>query len=565
MNKKNWKIIGLLILLTLPASIPLLKKGFYEPHDLHHFADIYQMARSIQSGQLPPRWAPDFLFGYGYPLFNFYYVLPFYLGALFFLSGFALTTSFKLVFLASIVLSVIGMYLFLREFFGKAASLAGSILFLYTPYKAVEIYVRGAMGEALALSILPFVLLIVVRLIKKPTKKLIAISSVIIAIFLLAHNYLWFLSLPYLGLLIFILLRKTKNIRKSVGALVVSGIFTLGMSAYWWMPAIFERKFIDRLTPFLLIDHFPFIKQLIIPCWGYGSSVWGPHDEISFQIGIVNLVVFGLVGLLFVFKRKLFNKSSKKIATWGLLGMFATLFMMNIRSLFLWRLVPFYDFIQFPWRLLIFTTLLTCALAAVLVETLEKNKFKYSSFLIVASSILLTFNYFKPSKITYKTDNEYLARFFANRTVEGTKPEVSNDYLQWSEDYLLLPNWVDEKPSELPISKAEIVEGEGEITKLEQGVYWTVFNTDILSEDAVVKINTLYFPGWKVFADNQELEVLIPEDEMWGRIHVEIPQGQQRIYAQLFNTPVRTAGNIVSLTSWLILFSYPLWRRRSSS
>src|SRR3989344_4618282 len=74
----------LLFFILLPASFFLLKAGFYEPHDLHHFADIYQMYRAIASGQFPPRIGPDFIFGYGYPLFNFYYLFPFYLGAIFF-------------------------------------------------------------------------------------------------------------------------------------------------------------------------------------------------------------------------------------------------------------------------------------------------------------------------------------------------------------------------------------------------------------------------------------------------------------------------------------------------
>src|SRR3989344_2628506 len=86
MLKKIPKINTFLLLtvLSLPSVFYLLVPGFYEPHDLHHFADIYEMYRAFASGQIPPRLGPDFIFGYGYPLFNFYYVLPFYIGSLFF-------------------------------------------------------------------------------------------------------------------------------------------------------------------------------------------------------------------------------------------------------------------------------------------------------------------------------------------------------------------------------------------------------------------------------------------------------------------------------------------------
>src|SRR3989338_11381472 len=99
----------LLLVFSVPAIYYLIKPGFYEPHDLHHLADIYQMSRAIASGQIPPRLGPDFTFGYGYPLFNFYYLLPFYLGAFIYALFGSLTASFESVFVLSLILSVFGM------------------------------------------------------------------------------------------------------------------------------------------------------------------------------------------------------------------------------------------------------------------------------------------------------------------------------------------------------------------------------------------------------------------------------------------------------------------------
>jgi len=82
MRTKSFMLIAsILLVLSIPPTFYLLRRGFYEPHDLHHFADIYEMVRALASGQIPPRWGPDFSFNFGYPLFNFYYVLPFYLAA----------------------------------------------------------------------------------------------------------------------------------------------------------------------------------------------------------------------------------------------------------------------------------------------------------------------------------------------------------------------------------------------------------------------------------------------------------------------------------------------------
>ena len=128
--------------LAIPASIPLLSPGMFEPHDLHHFADIWQMFRSFQTGQLPPRLGPDFTWGFGYPLFNFYYLLPFYLGAFFYAVFGSLVLSFKLVFLFSIIVSLFGMYILARLYLNEVSSLVVALVFLYTPLPRMRNYSR---------------------------------------------------------------------------------------------------------------------------------------------------------------------------------------------------------------------------------------------------------------------------------------------------------------------------------------------------------------------------------------------------------------------------------------
>ena len=555
-TEKKLKILALLSISSLFSAFYLIRRGFYEPHDLHHIADIYQMARALETGHIPPRWSPDFLFGYGYPLFNFYYVFPFYLGALFFLAGLSLTLSFKLVFLIAIGLSVIGMYLLLREFFSEKASIAGSLLFLYTPYRAVQIYVRGAMGEAFALSLLPIAIWVIVRLIKKPTKKLKIAATLIFACFFLSHNYLWFLSLPYAGLFIYAVFFKEKDrLKKSLKNIALPLILSFGLTAYWFIPAVFERKYIDKLTPFLLEDHFPFIKQLVLPSWGYGSSVWGPGDEISFQVGIINILVFLIVVVFLLYRKNFLKGKYLYIALWGVVGMLLTLFMMNIRSLFVWKLIPIYDFIQFPWRLLIFTTFITSVLAALVVDVFKKKGFNFVWLIIVAGSIIATVGYFRPSAIVMKKDNEYLSRFFADRTVQGQKDKVSEEYYMYSEDYLLLPNWVPEKPKSLPETRVVMEKEKGEVVKIKTGTYYTYFEADVLSPSTVITVNTLYFPGWKAYSNGYELTTG-PSKE--GYINLKLEEGSHRVYVQLFDTPVRRVSNIMSLISLTVLMLWML-------
>ncbi len=106
-----------------------------------------------------------------------------------------------------------------------------------------------------------------------------------------------------------------------------------------------------------------------------------------------------------IFNKKIFSKNIRSLTIWAITGFLISFVMMNSRSYLLWKLLPFHDFIQFPWRLLIFTTFFTAVLAAILTEVV-RNKILVGS-LIIFLSLLLTFNYFKPSQLVYKGDNDY--------------------------------------------------------------------------------------------------------------------------------------------------------------
>ena len=546
-KNRSLKIVLILTLLSIPAMFTLLMPGFYEPHDLHHLADIHQMLQALLSGQIPPRLGPDFTFSYGYPLFNFYYLLPFYIGAFWYALFASLTASFKFVFLISVALSVYGMYLFLREFVGRFPAIVGSILFLYTPYRAVQIYVRGAMGEAFALALLPFVLWGVVRLIKKPkTRRLTLGVSLIFALFIISHNYLWAIILPFVVLLILLLMKVEQS--KSWPRLLMTGLISIGLTTYWWLPALVESKLVSSVTPFPLIDHFPFIKQLLIPSWGYGSSVWGPGDEISFQVGTVNLLVVIVSISLLVFYRRLFkNRKVYLITLWALVGFFVSLFMMNIRSYFIWKLIPFHDFIQFPWRLLLLTTLFTSILAAVIVHILPKKLAKTAGFIIVGASLVLTTQYFRPSKVVFKGDEDYLKRFFESTT--------------YSEDYLLLPNWVDERPSRPPLSKFE-AEG-AKISDIEE-ISPVYYRAEIDAEKlTTISFHSYYFPGWFAKIDGKNAE--IKPGKPYGQIELIVPEGNHQVEFYWQETPLRKFSDYISLLSLLVLGSLFVKKKQSNN
>jgi len=540
------------ILLVLAASVlailPFFRAGFYTFSDEPHIANLYEMTRGFAAGQFPPRWAPDMSFNYGYPLFNFYYPLPFYLGALFhFICKTSLIWSLKLVFLLSVPLSGIVFYFLLRKFFRQQASFSGAILYMFTPYRAVDLYVRGAVGEMWAFVLIPLVFLAFWNLMEKARKQNLVFAALSLAGLILAHNLTAIIIVPILitFCLVFSCL-KDKPLRSMIWSIggVLGG---LSISAFYWLPAILEKKYIQSGTPFNPFDHFPFIKQLILPSWGYGASVWGPNDQMSFQVGVVNLLVLVLsIAFIFIARKKM-NKEKIFLGIFILVLFGGSLFLMNIRSWFIWKAFPLGSYIQFPWRLLMLTTFSTAFLTGYL-ETL-KNKTAARTLLVLVPflAILLTFNYFRPAKIMEVNDDYYLNRFFINRLSAGERSDLSRDYLNYSEDYLPLTIWTKKRPDSLPKEKIAIEPGVINYQAISPIKYLAEAKT---SEPARVYFHNYYFPGWVATIGGRPAQIDINDPH--GNMVVEVPAGTHQVLFVFAETPIRKAGNWLSLLSIIV-------------
>ena len=129
LESSNNLYLILAIVLSLPAAYALLHKGFYGASDDLHIAWLYEMDKILKIGQIPPRYVPDLSFGFGYPLFNFVFPLPYYIGEIFRLFNFSFVDGVKIVFGISFVASGVTMFYFLNEILPGAFALAGSLIY----------------------------------------------------------------------------------------------------------------------------------------------------------------------------------------------------------------------------------------------------------------------------------------------------------------------------------------------------------------------------------------------------------------------------------------------------
>src|SRR3990167_11296775 len=101
MHKAKALIIDLtlLFIITVPAFIRILDNQYFSMHDDQHIVRLFLLDQGLKQGYLYPRWVDNLGFGFGYPLYNFYPPLIYYVAELFHLIGFSFIWSVKLTFI----------------------------------------------------------------------------------------------------------------------------------------------------------------------------------------------------------------------------------------------------------------------------------------------------------------------------------------------------------------------------------------------------------------------------------------------------------------------------------
>lgn len=528
------------VLLSLPAAWALFVPGFYGASDDMHIAWLYQLDKVIKFSQFPPRFVPDLSFGFGYPLFNFIYPLPFYLAEVFHLLGLSFVDSIKALFFISIPLSVVSMYFLLREFTNKGLSLAGALIYVYAPYRAVDLYIRGAVGEIVAFMFLPLIALSVVKIARSENCnwRYIGTGALALASLALSHNITAYMFIPFVFLLavLMIIFHSPKKVQVLI-SLILTVFLGLLISSYFWLPVIVESGLMKYDTVFNFADHFPTLRQLVTPYWGYGASVPGPYDGLPFFLGTINLAVLILGVFLAAIFWKKYSKLKKIFLIWAGISLLVAVFLMNFRSSFLWQNLPLLPYFQFPWRFLIMATFLM----PIFIIVFEKFKFqKIVIFAIITLVIILNVLNFRPQDFLGREDGYYLNRYIP-------VPVASSEYLNIAEEYLRLSKDTEVRPDKnYPL----VTSGDGEIKNI------TKFNDlNVLIETSsegkmVINFNKYMFPGWTAKIDGGEVK--ITPGSPFGQINVEVPKGEHQVQIKFEETTFRKILDITSLLAFLL-------------
>lgn len=530
----------LIFVLVTPTFIRMLKYGIFSMHDLH-IIRLYEYEKCLLDLQIPCRFSPDISFGFGQPLFNFYGQLAYLFGEFFRLLGLSFIDSLKGLFITSIVLSALGMYMLGKRLWGSSwAGLLSAVVYTYAPYRAVDIYVRGALPEAVSFVYFPLIIYFLTDYVQKRKLRYLFIFGILMVALILTHN-LSALMFSFFLLIWGIYLLYQNQAWFLVPRFLVAGLFILGLTAFYTLPVIGESNLVSlektREGYFDFRNHFVTLNELLISrYWGYGASLWGEDDRLSLSVGQLQWILPALIAGLLVIKRS-FKPALSFLVIFSLGWMM--LWLTHNKSTFLWNAFSPLAYIQFPWRFLGVAVFSFALASGYLMSFLRDSWQKIGAAAIITTlAIVLNVNFFTEDLWFFIDDSEQ----FSSKRYEQLISFGTIDY--W-------PKFGKSHPVNFALPDPVLIEGSGSARLAEKKSNRASYIASIESQEAVLEIPQVYFPGWRAFSGSGELPIYPSED--LGLITVRLKQGDYNIKLFLTDTPIRKISNLISLASLLIL------------
>lgn len=531
MGFKNKLIVAILIVLSVISVLALLHSGLPITHDgKDHVARIANFYQNLSEGNFLPRWAANLDWGYGHPILEFLYPLPSYIASIFHFVGVSLVDSAKIVFGLGMILSLLSMYFWLKQFLGKEAALLGAFLYMYAPYRFIDLYVRGDIGENLAFVFVPLVLYFLFKLYKKEDLKYLVFGAVSLAFLILAHNAIALITVPFIlfyALYLIWLSKFNKSLAVKFLSLIVLGF---GLAAFFWVPALLEGKFTLRniVTKGSYINSFVTLKSLFYGAWSYGGI------DFTKQLGPIQWIALILSPLL---AGVLWLKKDKNYLL--IIGLFVytlfAIFLMLPVSSFLWARIMLLQNFQFSWRFLAITVFSTAVLAALIINNIPK-KFQLATVLVLIAMVLfISKDYVKANGYLYKPESFY-SGIYQGTTDTGESAPI------WSTRFM----------EHFPKAHLEMLDGKATIKELKRTSTDHQYLVQV-EKRTLFEENTLYFPGWEIKANNIPVNIQFQNMQYRGTMLFFLDKGNYSVEAKYSETKLRLFFDIVSLISLIIL------------
>lgn len=536
MERKNFLNVCIILIVSLISVADLFMHGgrpiTFDGHI--HMTTMAQFATALKDSEFPVTWSNGFA-NFGLPLPLFAHQLPAYIGAIFILAGSSTISAYNLTIAIAVILSAFFFYQFLRRHVSLDAALIGTIAFTLFPYRIINIFIRGALPEILASVFLPLLLIAIDLIFQDKDRRGYILFTVATCLLALTHPMMLIVfGIPTAAYLLFSIPSK-----KDLPALlmtVAAGALGLLMASYYLLPLILEMKYlfqgVQTGTNFHY-DDFLGLKNFVDPRWYYYFTHPGPRGNFI-KLGIPEglTLITAVATCVMMLKKKQPEKKSL-LVFWSGLSVLFIFFLLPI-SQFLYRIVPGFEQLQYPWRFLNNLQFSIPILAALLIQKFQLFEHPFHKkflFLALVLFIAIRIPQLYGKNFAYYSDGHF---FFT-----PTNLHTQNLNTIWSENSENYP---------VKRTQAAIIEGTGTLQadqlKNASRHYTVSAQTDVRLIDY-----TFYFPGWRVVSDGAEVPIEFQDINYRGLITYKLPAGDHQVSLIYGQTKVRKISLLLSIFS----------------
>ncbi len=557
----DWGIILALAIALLAIWPFIIRGGLPRGTALELYAyRAAEMADVMGQGVLYPRWAPDLLYGYGLPLFN--YASP---GSLFLALLFRIATEgsvvdgIRFVLIASSLLGSAGLFLFIRHRWGPVSGLVAVSLYTLSPQIVFLLpFISGDLPLLLALQLLPIEFWALDRALGRGRAVDAGLLAAVTAGLLMADERVspWLMALVILWMIWLWLTDRQPYTLFAWGCLLLG----IGLAAAYWMPAVLERdlptwrvfgaampappltmgELLSASTPVDFGAFNPFVRRnLGLALWLYAlAAVPGVIGRLRHRQG-----------------QKLFLEASDR--AWLFFALVSIWLFAVFLAGALNALLP-----QVVIGLLLFPLAVMAARVAIWLERLTRARTR-----LAALALLLAIPFLGALPLLHAP--EWPADFGSTDVIARLQLELEGYALGTVPPGQPIPFPADilPQPSRAliesyytrtvdKVNREALVSGQVEAVQHQPA-----------SEQVLVRADTPFvlpfyisqFEGWQIRVDNTPAEARAGPD---GLLQADIPAGVHTVYAYLETTAAQQVADAATVVSIFLLAGVMIWRTR---
>ncbi|HYT40740.1 MAG TPA: hypothetical protein VEP90_00210, partial [Methylomirabilota bacterium] len=280
--------------------------------------------------------------------------------------------------------------------------------------------------------------------------------------------------------------------------------------------------------------------------WKYGLLFQGPHGELALIIGYTQLVVL-VASTLLLLAKKYPRSKHRYIIFWTTLTVLILFFMNPVSSL-TWKYIPAFLWALLPTgRLALLISICTSIIAGYFVDTfLKTNSRKVLLTLLISITIGYTILNWGHRRLISEITDTQLRQNLPSSTAHGEGHFYANSVFRDPKH-----PWF----SVLPKNHLEILYGSGAVKEIART---STDHTYVVNAKSALSLreNTLYFPGWAVFDDRQNISI---NHDKEGVIMFTISKGLHYIELRYTDIFIFRLSKIVSIFGFLAAIVYLLF------